>query len=1337
MMMKQHRFVLFCLPLALAALLLLTWGGLMPAGGVQAANSSDTLQALASHPFINEIHYDNDGTDVNEGVEIAGPAGLDLSGWSLVAYNGNGGASYSTISLSGSLPDLQNGYGTIFFPVGGLQNGAPDGIALVAPGDVVSQFLCYEGTFVATDGPANGMTCVDIGVAEASSQPVGFSLQLVGTGSAYDDFIWAGPLASTYNNVNAGQTFLVALRLSKSAPPSVYVGDIFTYTLVVTNSTGVTVNQVTLTDTLPLNATFHAASDEGVLVGGVVSWTIPGDFLADAVLTRTFSVTAPVAGPIVNADYAVSASDWVTPAVGGPVTTTANLITTVDLAVSKSGPDFGMTGGTLDYFIELTTQGLISATHVVLTDTLPAGLAYVTDTSGIVPVTGTGSLVWALPDIAPDSTWGFTLTVAVSDTLPSATLLTNQATVSTDANGDQPQNNTASCETTIYPLVSIYDIQYVPDPAVSDSSVYSGTRVWVEGVVTAEPGEIDDQDVAFVMQQPGGGAWHGLLVYKGSRFETLEAPEGTRLRVLGLVKEYYGMTEMDLALGHAAIEELGWQTPLTPTVIGTGQLSDVDRAVSEPWEGVLLEFRDAVVTDDALGYGEWYFDDGSGPVRADDLGEKDGDLTYAPADGDLLTFVRGIPWYSFGNYKLEPRYDADIALHVAVPVLTKSAPALIGPGETFTYTLSLENKTGFTLNSVVISDVVPQNSSLASALDGGVLDGDTLAWHVASLADQTTVQVRFVVTATDQLGAAIWNNHYAVTAANYVTPTFGAPVVTVVGDYTPIPIIQGTGQASPLDGQAVNTRGVVVGLFEGNTSSNSRFNGFYLQDPTGDGDAATSDGIFVHHGTGSVSVDIGDLVVVTGTVQEFDEYDGAGCEGDCLTQVRISANATGYRVLGSGVVTPTVIDPLGDPAASMAYFESLEGMLIELPMTATVVGPTSYGAVTVIPGDEPVKRVLRHSPQEGMPFNVRHWLRYGGNAPQLSVGSAIAPFEGPLTWSFGWYMAVTQPGAFWTPVYTQTLPSETPSWPAPDARQFSVATFNTYNFDELGSKLDKVVLTVQQLNGPTVLALEEISPTAVLPDLIGDLAALGYHYNYAYSLPDVGGHGVAILWNSDVITQAAWSTAYQSCSPYGSSSSTYDPLWDTCVARGEYPLFSRRPVVLTATLTLTDTSRQVVFIANHFKAKSDGLPGDMRRLGQAAFVNQLVTDFIAAGSENVVVMGDLNDFEDSEALENLYHGGALTNTWYTLPSEARYSYIYHGISQVLDHILISPAMLDWLVDFGPLHLNADYPYDLYNDNGNVPWRTSDHDPLAATFDIPRDVPPPPTTYRVYLPLVIR
>ncbi len=164
---------------------------------------------MATNVFINEFHYDNDGTDSGEAIEIAGLAGTDLTGWDLVLYNGTGGTVYNTRSLSGIIPDQQDGFGTISFsyPVNGIQNGAPDGIALIGSNDAVVQFLSYEGSFTAVGDPADGMVSTEIGVAETGGTPVGFSLQLTGTGSSYEDFSWKAPADDSFGGVNVGQTF--------------------------------------------------------------------------------------------------------------------------------------------------------------------------------------------------------------------------------------------------------------------------------------------------------------------------------------------------------------------------------------------------------------------------------------------------------------------------------------------------------------------------------------------------------------------------------------------------------------------------------------------------------------------------------------------------------------------------------------------------------------------------------------------------------------------------------------------------------------------------------------------------------------------------------------------------------------------------------------------------------------------------------------------------------------------------------------------------------------------------------------------------------------------------
>ncbi|GAA1479198.1 ExeM/NucH family extracellular endonuclease [Nocardioides aestuarii] len=178
------------------------------AGGLSAlaVAPASAVPGPDSTVFINEIHYDNASTDVGEFVEVAGPAGTDLTGWSIVLYNGNGGAPYATTALSGSIPSQAGGYGTVSVDAAGIQNGAPDAVALVNSSTLV-QFLSYEGTFAGVGGAADGQTSTDIGVAEAGTEAVGQSLQLTGTGTTYGDFTWTGPTAQSPAAANTGQTF--------------------------------------------------------------------------------------------------------------------------------------------------------------------------------------------------------------------------------------------------------------------------------------------------------------------------------------------------------------------------------------------------------------------------------------------------------------------------------------------------------------------------------------------------------------------------------------------------------------------------------------------------------------------------------------------------------------------------------------------------------------------------------------------------------------------------------------------------------------------------------------------------------------------------------------------------------------------------------------------------------------------------------------------------------------------------------------------------------------------------------------------------------------------------
>ena len=204
-------------------------------GGNDAQNSAGEFtlsiegdDASPVNAWINELHYDNDGTDEDEFVEIAVPSGFsDFANLQIVHYNGNGGGSIVSVDGTGLSQGAIQGdfqlYSWIRNPSDTRFQNGPDGFALCYLGDLVvsggvAQFLSYEGTFTATVGCASGRTSTDIGINQTgtSATPVGSSIGLTGSGTSYSDFTWArfnNPPSngSTVNQPNDQQSLPVEL----------------------------------------------------------------------------------------------------------------------------------------------------------------------------------------------------------------------------------------------------------------------------------------------------------------------------------------------------------------------------------------------------------------------------------------------------------------------------------------------------------------------------------------------------------------------------------------------------------------------------------------------------------------------------------------------------------------------------------------------------------------------------------------------------------------------------------------------------------------------------------------------------------------------------------------------------------------------------------------------------------------------------------------------------------------------------------------------------------------------------------------------------------------------
>src|SRR5690606_12143357 len=132
--------------------------------------------------------------------------------------------------------DEAGGIGALWFPVPGLQNGAPDGLALLDADDDAVLFLSYEGLLTAADGPLAGETSSDLGVQESGTTPVGHALPPTATGRAHAGSGWRRPAPAPPGTLTAGQQILsqelsdgpvfapLPLSLSPAAPTPYHAG---------------------------------------------------------------------------------------------------------------------------------------------------------------------------------------------------------------------------------------------------------------------------------------------------------------------------------------------------------------------------------------------------------------------------------------------------------------------------------------------------------------------------------------------------------------------------------------------------------------------------------------------------------------------------------------------------------------------------------------------------------------------------------------------------------------------------------------------------------------------------------------------------------------------------------------------------------------------------------------------------------------------------------------------------------------------------------------------------------------------------------------------------------
>lgn len=590
-------------------------------------------------------------------------------------------------------------------------------------------------------------------------------------------------------------------------------------------------------------------------------------------------------------------------------------------------------------------------------------------------------------------------------------------------------------------------------------------------------------------------------------------------------------------------------------------------------------------------------------------------------------------------------------------------------------------------------------------------------------------------------------------SARCITP--GAPNVAATEDcIAPVEArirdIQGAGHLSPLDGRPVaDVPGIVTA---------ESLNGFWFQDAAPDADIATSEGMFVFVGA-APAVGVGDSVLVDGIVDEF-AAGAANLPTTELVSPAIEVVSTGTvlpaaTVVGAGGrVPPSEIiddDATGDVTTSgsfdpatdgIDFYESLEGMRVRVN-DAVAVGPrNAFGEIPVVGDDsalagvDTVRGGVVVRPQD---FNPERIILDDGvmPTPVVNVGDGFATSVlGVLDYSFANFkLHITEP----LTRVDGALPREVTR--APSDHEIVVATYNVENLDpgDGPAFARHADLIVNHLRAPDLIAIEEIQDndgpvnssvtdaSATWSALISAIRAAGgpvYEYRQIDPLDDQDGGQpggnirVGFLFRTDRglsfidrpggdATTATTVIDHPSGPRLSISPGRVEPgdaAWEE----------SRKPLAGEFRMR----GRKVFVIANHFASKGgdDPLFGrfqppvrrtEVQRHAQAQVVNDFVDELRAADPRaNVIVLGDINDFEFSQTVEIL-EGGVLTTLMDTLPKPERYSYVFEGNSQVLDQILLSDTMLGRFgVEYDPVHVNSEFAD-----------QASDHDPQVARLDL--------------------
>lgn len=573
--------------------------------------------------------------------------------------------------------------------------------------------------------------------------------------------------------------------------------------------------------------------------------------------------------------------------------------------------------------------------------------------------------------------------------------------------------------------------------------------------------------------------------------------------------------------------------------------------------------------------------------------------------------------------------------------------------------------------------------------------------------------------------------------------------------------IQGEGHQSPYDGKKVNNiKGIVTYQYELN-------GGKYLHietpDDKQDNNPNTSEGLIIYTGNQNYDAKKGDLVTVTGTVDEY-YIDGYGDKQETdlpVTQINARDDKGGnVSIEESNQKLPEPYEIEKVPSKISAndnfqnfdreqyaidYWESLEGMRVKVGDVRSV-GPQEHGDLFTVLDDQPAETDnggvrLTENDQHGerIPFKM-----YDNNKARdfdVATGDKFkGPIIGHVNYGFQNYkLNVDLDDMKQAHVEGDTEPQ--PTSIEPSNQKLNVASYNLENFSNNSSsttedKADKIANGItEHMKNPDIIGVTEVQdndgPKEGGPEanksyerLIKDIEEAGgpkYKYlNIDPSMNEDGGQPdanirVGFLYNPKRVQfdKSIESGDADTAVSYKDGDLTLNPGR----IDPNNPAFddSRKPLAAQFKFH----GEQVIVLANHWNSKNGDTPlfgsqqppvleSENQRVEIAKSVGRFVEQVQKDNpNANIVSVGDYNDFQWSKPLKT-FESFNMSNMIYDLPESERYSYNYQGNSQALDHIFVSNNLKNH-TELDPIHVNSDFT--------DMSGRASDHDPLLAQIDL--------------------